>query len=123
MDEKHREFVKLYLEGHSGAEAYAKVFGVDGVAAYNGAYRLMRNPNVRAELQRLREEIDKKWLLSRDEKRAVLGEIIGTREFHKTADVLKAIEADNRMAGHDAPAVVQVTGIEELIHVVRTQQQ
>jgi len=119
MDEKHRQFVKNYLDGMPAYEAYMKAFDQsDAQTASVGAYRLMRNPLVREELRRLQAEIDKKWLATREEKRAILAKIF-VEETNKVSDRIKAIEADNRMAGHDAPTEVTINGVESLIASIR----
>lgn len=119
MDERHRQFVKNYLDGMTSTEAYQRAFDCpDAAIAASGAWRLMRNPLVRAELRRLQAEVDKLWLATREEKRAILAKVF-TDDFAKTSDRIKAIEADNRMAGHDAPTEVTVNGVEALIASIR----
>lgn len=119
MDERHRQFVKNYLDGMSLTEAYQGAFdSPDPQAAASGAYRLMRNPLVREEIRRLQAEVDKLWLATREEKRAILARVF-TDDFAKVGDRLKAIEVDNRMAGHDAPTEVTLNGVESLIASIR----
>lgn len=124
MDERARDFVKRYLDGDKPTQAYMAAYKEsDPIAAYPKAARLMRNPTIRAEIKRLQDKVDEMWLLSREEKREILAKIMLDEEGYKPSDRLKAIELDNRMAGHDAPAEVHVTGINELIASVRANAQ
>lgn len=120
MDEKHRQFVKEYLSGLKPVDAYMAAFEeADVQKAYRGSYRLMRNREIRAEITRLQGKIDDLWLLTREEKRAILAKIILDEDGMKVTDRLKALEVDNRMAGHEAPVEVHATGIEGLIASIR----
>lgn len=70
------------------------------------ACRLLRNVNVQEEIGRLRSELDRRSLLTRQRKRELLyaiGEDPGASGMVR----IGAIREDNRMMGHDRPQRVE----------------
>lgn len=118
---KEDEFCKLVAwESFSPRAAYAVVWNPgDDASASAGASRKMREPHVQAELKRLRAELDDGVCLSAKEKRRFLAKLVrgevgvdlGLFESAPTVqEVMTAIRIDNEMAGHNAPAEVNVGG-------------
>ncbi len=121
LSERHRNFVKLFLEGASQREAFGSAFDEpDPMVCSRKACTLMRNPFIREEIVRLQAEIDKKWLLSREEKRAILGKLVVDDET-PLKERIKALEVDNAMAGHNAPSEVKINGVADLLAQIRSE--
>lgn len=79
---------------------------------------LKANAKARAYIQALREPIRYETVLAIQEKREKLAEIVRNDTKHETSDQLKAIDLDNKMAGHYAPDKMEVQGMDDLLELM-----
>lgn len=117
---KQRAFCHHILDGKSPSEAYR----LAGYANTNArimpvnAQKTLKHPAVAAFIAQERQRLDDRRLMSREEKRNFLASIV--RKGKGKLDPLKAIEIDNRMAGHNAPEKVEITDIGDLMQAIRS---
>jgi len=106
-------FAELITHGHNSTEAFVKshpqsksVLTNNRNACAVAANKLKHSPPLLSYIKSLtRSPIDSKTLqtaLSRDSKRAILSEIIQSSSFDPMVR-LRAMEIDNKLAGHEAP--------------------
>lgn len=60
LNAKHILFVNDYMVSHNQTESYQKVYGCTEEAARKNGSRLMTNADIRAEIARRQEEVNKK---------------------------------------------------------------
>ena len=78
LNAKQQKFVNSVASGDSATTAYINVYGCQKGSAASAASRLMSQPNIREELDRLKVAAQKKTFINIDQKRAMLAEIIMT---------------------------------------------
>lgn len=126
---KDCEFCRMVVwDGFTPRAAYALVWSPgDDASASAGASRKLRAVRVQEELKRLRAELDDDAAMSAREKRRFLARLVrgevgvdlGLFEAMPTVqEVMTAIRIDNEMAGHNAPAEVQVDGGAGLVDAI-----
>jgi len=102
-------FARLVFDGHPAYKAYTEA-GYKAATletAYTNSSQLLKRDKVQSYISRLRAAADSQEVLSFDEKRKMLAQWAKADEG-SLRDRQKAIEIDNKMAGHDAPQVVEV---------------
>ena len=78
LNPKQKKFVNSVASGDSATNAYIEVYGCKKGSAASAASRLMSQPNVLEELERLKVAAEKETFMNIDQKRAMLAEIIMT---------------------------------------------
>ena len=78
INPQQQKFVNSVASGDSATTAYINVYGCQKGSAASAASRLMSQPNIREELDRLKVAAQKKTFINIDQKRAMLAEIIMT---------------------------------------------
>lgn len=130
-DPKHQKFADAYLEGKSVADAY-RIAGYGGKTpdvCSAGGSRLLKDVRIKAYIDAVRQKVAQGAVMSLQYKRELLFEVVDTplmaidphdparksgrllKKFKQgdagweieKLDPLKAIEVDNKLAGHDAP--------------------
>ena len=111
---KQRAFAGLIVDGLNGSEAYRRTYSPNGKATVIAvkACELRRRPEVADLIARLQAKTETRETLSRQHKREILAELVlNAEEGGPTIDQkLKAIELDNKMAGHNQPEQLKLTG-------------
>lgn len=128
LTDVQREFCRLYVEYSNATRAYREAYGksseVKESTCRSNASKLLTNTNILTEIERIRSEIDKAAVLSLQEKRKFLANVIrtpihevdrdsplcqtyeysstndGSKEIIKMPSKLEAIKIDNDMMGH-----------------------
>ena len=116
---KQLAFCNAILDGKGPSEAYRTAgyyVGSPKVVSVK-AQEVQNHPLVQQYIQEQRERLEDKRLLSREEKRRWLAKVV--RKGVGRLDRLKAVEIDNRMAGHNAPERVEITDIGDLMERIR----
>ena len=78
LNAKQKKFVNSVASGDFATDAYIEVYGCQKGSAASAASRLMSQPNIREELDRLKVAAEKETFINIDQKRAMLAEIIMT---------------------------------------------
>ena len=78
LNPKQKKFVNSVASGDSATNAYIEVYGCQKGSAASAASRLMSQPNIIEELERLKVAAEKETFMDIDQKRAMLAEIIMT---------------------------------------------
>ena len=78
LNPKQKKFVNSVASGDSATSAYIEVYGCQKGSAASAASRLMSQPNIIEELERLKVAAESDTLMNIDQKRAMLAEIIMT---------------------------------------------
>lgn len=115
-----RAFADALLEGLAPSEAYRKAYPAKGspkVVSVKAA-EVKRHPAVQAYMKKQQAKLDRTKGLTRQRKRRKLYEIVNDPNS-STSDVIKAIQADNRMCGDDRPEPVQSFGLSDPLTMVR----
>lgn len=95
----HQKFVQAYLRRPNAASAYRSAYpGSSPASARKSGSRLLKQPAVEAEVQRLREAGQAAAVLDLAKKREFLASIINDPE-QKTSDRLRALKLDAELAG------------------------
>ena len=104
-------FARLVFEGMPAYKAYKEAgYKVDSPeVAFAASSRLLSNVKVKNFMDGLRSASDRASVATYEEKRKILS-IMMHNHRNSERDRQKAIEIDNKMAGHDAPQVVEVKG-------------
>lgn len=98
-----KRFCEFVASGMSGTESWIEAgHKCNRDAANAAASRALARVNVQDYLNTLRKTQTKRALLSKDDKREILRDIIDSTS-HKTQDRLRAIEIDAKLAGDFAP--------------------
>lgn len=98
-----KRFCEFVASGISGTEAWIKAgHKCNREAARAAASRALARANVQDHLNTLRKTQTKRALLSKEDKREILRDIIDSAT-QKTQDRLRAIEIDAKLAGDFAP--------------------
>lgn len=99
LSQKQRLFIAELQKGATGADA-AKAAGYSPKAAKFAAYRLMQNELVRAELDKVRQNLAAATEYNGERCMAELDSAIAFAKEHKQANaVVKAVELRARLAG------------------------
>ena len=104
VSDKQLKFCRNVVNGDSSTEAYLKSYPScrSRASARSAAPRLLANVSVRKKIRDLRNSVESSHILTWLDKRKLLASII--RNWDYPAYIrLKAIEIDNKMAGHDKP--------------------
>ena len=116
---RQEKFCEIIVTGVSAKEAYLRAgYKGAGNTAEVTACRLLRNPKVKARIAELRKTETKNYLMTRDEKRQVLADIVRD-ETVKMSDRLRAVEIDSKMAGHFEPDRVEIETGPKQIDLIR----
>ena len=118
---KQEAFAQAIVDGKRPSEAFRlaypdqkaspKIVSVKAAQAQN-------HPTIAGRIAELRGMLTKKKTLERDEKRLLLAATVrGTKELSDAQ--MKAIEIDNKMAGHNEPEQLKVTGLGSLLQKIR----
>ena len=78
LNAKQKKFVNSVASGDFATNAYIEVYGCQKGSAASAASRLMSQPNIREELDRLKVAAEKETFMDIDQKRVMLAEIIMT---------------------------------------------
>ena len=78
LNAKQKKFVNSVASGDFATDAYIEVYGCQKGSAASAASRLMGQPNIIEELERLKVAAEKETFMDIDQKRAMLAEIIMT---------------------------------------------
>ncbi len=113
-------FCHHVVDGANGTEAYILAYAAKGSQACSRvqACRLLKNPDVVAYIEKLKQAAENKKTLVRIEKRIWLAKFVRDCK-EDTGKRIKAIEVDNEMTGDNAPQKVEVFGLSELLGMVR----
>jgi len=102
LGSQQAKFALAVAEGNSQVEAYLLAFPkASRESARSAAARLMKNPSVNAEVCRLQDAARVSTVLSLQEKRAWLAEVVRkpSADAPKLNDQLRAVEIDSKLAG------------------------
>lgn len=95
----HQKFVQAYLRRPNAALAYRVAYpGCSPISARKSGSRLLKQPEVEAELNRLRDRGKSAAVLDLGKKRELLASIINDPE-QRTSDRLRALKLDAELAG------------------------
>lgn len=98
---KQEKFVQCIIEGMSQSDAYRSAYSAKNMTdktVWESASRLMNDSKVSARIKELREQIDKKTIMTAQERLEWLTSLIKSEE-ETTADKLKASDQMNKMQG------------------------
>lgn len=98
---KQEKFVQCIIEGMSQSDAYRSSYSAKNMSdktVWESASRLMSDSKVSARIKELREQIDKKTIMTAQERLEWLSSLIKSAE-ETTADKLKASDQMNKMQG------------------------
>lgn len=104
---QHEKFAQFCAGGKSDSQAY-KAAGYKGIPI-KCATEIRSFPGVSARIAWLKRQSASESTLSSIEKREKLAKLV-REDSAEVRDMIKAIEVDNVMAGHNKPAEVAVTG-------------
>lgn len=93
------QFAQAVATGASAAGAYRQTYGTNGASAEAAASRLLRNGKVNARVAALQAESAKACVLTIEKRRELLARF-AQDATEKTADRIRALELDARLAGH-----------------------
>lgn len=111
LNDRQIAYARNLVSGMTQHEAYVKAgykVASTKIAEVNAA-KLLGDPRVRQYVNVLRDFQDRKALKTASEKRLMLSEMMDNTR-NTTIDRQRAIVIDNKMAGHDAPQVVEIKG-------------
>jgi phage terminase small subunit len=98
---KQEKFVQCIIEGMNQSDAYRSAYSTKNMSdktVWESASRLMNDNKVSARIKELREQIDKKTIMTAQERLEWLTSLIKSAE-ETTADKLKASDQMNKMQG------------------------
>lgn len=101
LTEKQKRFARGIVEGKSNSEAYKDAgYCRNGNATtiFTNAYHLKNEEKIQAEIARLRSLAEKRAILNREERQALLTEI-AVEKKNDMPDRLRAMDQLNRMSG------------------------
>jgi hypothetical protein len=105
-------FCDLVVKGLPGAKAYRIAYAKPKMKpdeAGDRAWRVMSRPHVKEYIEKLRERIRGKILLTVNDRIEILAKLIQDPAT-KPSDAIRAIEVYTKIAGDHAPTRVEVTG-------------
>ena len=107
MKVSHEIFSENVASGMNHTEAYLTAFPGcrSRNAARANAARLIARDSVKAEIARIREENETSLMLTYREKREYLARVVRDPDS-SPQEVIKALQVDNEMDGHNAPPEV-----------------
>ena len=117
---KQRAFADALLEGLASSKAYRRAYPAKGspkVVSVKAA-EVKRHPAVQSYMRKQQAKLDRTKGLTRQRKRQKLCEIVHDPNS-STSDVIKAIQADNRMCGDDRPEPTETFGMSDLLAKIR----
>lgn len=113
ISNKHRKFVELYCTGMDATSAYKEAFGCQRSTAKSGAYKMLKKPEIQAEMQKIQEDLWKKTRMNSVEVLALLAEIARGNTTDQVTQVLqngKVIQAESRVSTKDRLQALQLIG-------------
>lgn len=97
-------FCQEYItNGFNATKAYQAVYKVDASQAVSNGARLMAKDNIRARLEELKQEIQEKFEIKKEDLLKDLVRIKDDNIEDAPPFTMKAIEIINKMMGFDAP--------------------
>jgi hypothetical protein len=120
MNTRQQRFAEMVASGTTAKDAHRAIYGTDGHAAEANGSRLLKNPEVAADVARIRAAAQSAATMTLREKREFLARVVratpadaiadpalgaevtelpGGGRRVKMLDKLKAIELDSRLAG------------------------
>lgn len=121
MTAKELAFANAIIAGQGPSEAYATAgytITSNPRTSARGAQRTLNRPEVQAHIQKARDKLTAKALLTRERKREILGDLAENAKL-KPLERVAAIKADNEMTGDNAPIKVNHSGMAEVMDAVR----
>jgi hypothetical protein len=124
---KELAFAKATVDGSPPSQAYRIAYHTQKCSAHVvsvAAQGILNRPVVVAEIARLRALAETPKTLSRQRKRELLAKQIEDEITQKgqalaAADIHRALEIDNRMAGHNEPDPIKIEGLGSLLQKIR----
>jgi hypothetical protein len=114
-------FCRNVVNGDNYTDAYYKSYSGcrSRASARAAAPRLLAYVSVQSKISELRKEVESEHLLTWLDKRRMLAWIIGNVLLPFSV-ILRAIEIDNKMAGHDKPPEPELnTELDRILAIVR----
>lgn len=122
---KQEAYAQARVDGKGPSEAYRLAYATRASAAVVSvaAQKVEKHPTVLARMASLRALLDTALTLGRTEKREILARMVRPakpgEKVQLTNEQLKAVEIDNKMAGHNEAEKLNVDGIGELVQMIR----
>jgi hypothetical protein len=125
---RQQRFAEFVVSGMSATQAYLRAaYKVSEKVAGNSGSRMMENDGVKAFIAKLRAPDTAKAVLTKDEKREILAELIRKKKL-TPSDIVRCMAEDSKLAGHyEAERIEVETGpitldtIKEIANRVRGQ--
>ena len=100
MNPRQRKFVKLWLTGMPAGRAYEKAgYEVKGSTADVCGSQLLKNPKVKAHINKMNEKAEKSTILSITERKELLTRIAMANEGERPSDAIRASAELSKMDG------------------------
>lgn len=100
MTQKQHEFCRAYIANkYNATQAYEQVFGCSKENALKNSYRMLKNPEVRAEITKLIDELYEDYFVSGNRIAAELSYMAFVKEDVKDSDKLKALDLLQKQLG------------------------
>lgn len=110
LDPKREKFLALILDGKSPLAAYKKLHPKSSnPAAEVESSRWRNDPKFALRFRWMQKQSETETTLTQSEKREKLAKLV-REEAEEVRDIIKAIEVDNVMAGHNKPTEIAVSG-------------
>ena len=103
LNNKQRKFVSEYIKNPNATQA-AKNAGYSEKTAYSQGQRLLKHDEIKAEIKRQAEKINKKNIADTEERMEILSEIMRNEDKYDS-DRIRAIDTLNKM---DATYITQI---------------
>jgi hypothetical protein len=97
---RQQRFAEFVVSGMSATQAYLRAgYKTRGNSAEVCSSQLLRNPKVGAYVAKLRAPDTAKAVLTKDEKREILADLIRKRKI-TPSDIVRCMAEDSKLAGH-----------------------
>jgi phage terminase small subunit len=97
---RQQRFAEFVVSGMTATQAYIKAgYKTRGNSAEVCSSQLLRNPKVEAYVAKLRAPDTARAVLTKDEKREILADLIRKRKI-TPSDIVRCMAEDSRLAGH-----------------------
>jgi hypothetical protein len=97
---RQQRFAEFVVSGMSATQAYLRAgYKVSEKVAGNSGSRMMENDGVKAFIAKLRAPDTAKAVLTKDEKREILAELIRKKKL-TPSDIVRCMAEDSKLAGH-----------------------
>lgn len=111
---KHEMFCQEYISNNFNAtKAYMAVYGVDASQGVSNGARLMAKDNIKARIKELKEELQEKFEIRKEDLLKDLVRIKDDNIEDAPPFSMKAIEIINKMMGFDAPVKQNISITEQ----------